>query len=402
MPVMTMDTLRYTYRLRPGRQAERALIAQWDACRWVWNQCVQACAQAHESGTECGAAALDKMLTTWRSEHAWLAAGSSVAQQQTVRDFAAARTKALMDRKNKLKGRRRGMPRFKSKNLAAPSMNFTRRGFSLRADTSGRVRLILPGKTCIPVVWSRELPADPSSVRVYRDHLGCWYASFVVAVERDPLPAPQDAPPIGIDWGVSVIATTTQDDYDLKHPQYRKNAQARLARYQRMMARRRPAKGAAGSKGYRKAKHAAAKTHAKIARRRTDQTRKWARRLVADHTQIAVEDFRPGFLARSSMAAKSADAGIAAAKAALIHMAAKHERDLRLVNPAHTTMDCSTCGARATHRLALSERTYTCTACGMVRPRDKNSAAVMVARAGFNPACVEGIRPVDPSGSQAA
>ena len=32
-----------------------------------------------------------------------------------------------------------------------------------------------------------------------------------------------------------------------------------------------------------------------------------------------------------------------------------------------TTMDCADCGARAKHRLPLSERTYTCTACGVSR-----------------------------------
>lgn len=94
------------------------------------------------------------------------------------------------------------------------------------------------------------------------------------------------------------------------------------------------------------------------------------------------------------------------AKAELIWQATKHGRDLRLVHPRHTTMDCSNpnCGARTKHRLLLSERTYVCEQCGLVMPRDKNSAAVMVARAfgplagadrpGFEPADVDGVRPV--------
>ncbi|GAA0595103.1 hypothetical protein GCM10009546_66540 [Actinomadura livida] len=63
------------------------------------------------------------------------------------------------------------------------------------------------------MVWSRDLPAGPSSVRVYRDSLGHWYASFVVAAQVQLLPATGRV--IGVDWGVSEIATTTSDEHDL-------------------------------------------------------------------------------------------------------------------------------------------------------------------------------------------
>ena len=44
------------------------------------------------------------------------------------------------------------------------------------------------------------------------------------------------------------------------------------------------------------------------------------------------------FLARSTMARKASDAAIATAKADPMDMAAKRRRDLRLVDPAYTTM----------------------------------------------------------------
>ena len=120
-----------------------------------------------------------------------------------------------------------------------------------------------------------------------------------------------------------------------------------------------------------------------------------------NHDQIAVEDFKPKFLAKTTTAKKSADAAIGLAKRELVAMAKKHGRDLRLVDPKWTTMDCSKCDARTKHRLPLSQRTYTCEACGAVSPRDKNSAAVMVVRAGFDPAGVDGIRPARQLGSKA-
>ncbi|EFL22167.1 putative transposase [Streptomyces himastatinicus ATCC 53653] len=252
-------------------------------------------------------------------------------------------------------------------------------------------RLHLAGGIVLTVVWSRALPAEPSSVRVYQDSVGHWYCSLVVPAKVRPLP--ETGRVLGVDWGVKETATTTSDAHDLPHAQHGRKVQARLTRYDRMMARRRPKKGQAASRGYREAKKWRAKTYAKIARQRQDTGRKWAKRVVTDHDAIAVEDFKPRFLARSSMARKAADAAIGATKKALIEMGRKHGRDMRLVHPAHTTMDCASCGARTKHALPLSERTYTCTACGAVSPRDKNSARVMLVRAGLNPAGAEGVRP---------
>ncbi|MCZ4602186.1 transposase, partial [Streptomyces sp. Lzd4kr] len=216
-------------------------------------------------------------------------------------------------------------------------------------------------------------------------------ASFVVPAVTEALPATGRV--IGIDWGVKETATTTSDDHDLPHPQHGRTAAQKLARYQRMMARRRPAKGQAASKGYREAKRQTAKLHRKVAAQRQDTARKWAKQVVRDHDAIAVEDFRPKFLAKTTMARKAADAAISATKQALVEMGRKHCRAVHLVHPAHTTMDCATCGARTKHALPLSERTYACTACGAVCPRDKNSARVMLVRVGLNPAGVDLVSP---------
>jgi putative transposase len=192
---------------------------------------------------------------------------------------------------------------------------------------------------------------------------------------------------------VKDIAVTTSDAHDLPHPQYGNKQAVRVSRYQRQMARRKPGKGHKPSAGYQRAKRQAARAHAKAAAQRHDTARKWAKKVVRDHDVIAVEDFRPKFLAKATMARKAADAAIGAAKRSLLEMAAKHGRVVHLVDPAYATMDCSACGTRAKSRLPLSDRTYTCSACGTVLPRDKNSAAVMLVRAGLNPAGADRVRP---------
>ncbi|MFJ7768998.1 RNA-guided endonuclease InsQ/TnpB family protein [Streptomyces sp. NPDC097107] len=384
---------RYTYRLRVSSAARTALVAEWGRCRWVWNECVAKSRAVHlhnratgEKAT-CGPAQLDRMLTEARARTAWLRAGSSVPQQQVIRDFGRSRAKAHKDIAERLPmARRAGMPKWKTKRDALATLNYTRRGFRLKDG-----RLHLAGGIVLSVVWSRGLPGEPSSVRVYQDGLGHWYCSFVAPAQLQLLP--ETGRVLGVDWGVRETATTTSDVHDLPHAGHGGKARVRPARYDRMMARRKPKKGQSGSKGYREARGLRAKAHKKVARQRTDTGRKWAKNVVRDHDVIAVEDFRPRFLARSTMARKAADAAIGATKAALIEMGRKHGRDIRLIHPAYTTMDCAQCGARAKHALPLGERTYTCTACGIASPRDKNSARVMLVRAGLNPAGADGARP---------
>ena len=110
---------------------------------------------------------------------------------------------------------------------------------------------------------------------------------------------------------------------------------------------------------------------------------KRAKSVVMNHDQIAMEDFKAKFFAKTTMTHK-------------------HGRELQLVDPRWTTMDCFQCGAMTKHYLALFQRTYTCESCGLVSAKDKNFVAVMVVRAGFNPVVLMAIRPSFPLGTKAA
>ena len=372
------ETVRYSYRLRPGATAERALMEEWHRCRFLWNEAV------HQSrtGRKPTFGKLSKLLTEARSRTVWLREGSQDAQQQMLRTYAQA-----LDHSFKVKGR--GRPQTKKRKNCLPSLAYSRNGFAIK---EGRLRL--PKGVTIPVVWSRELPSDPTSVQVHQDSLGHWYASFVVRREIEPLPEVDGG--IGIDWGVSSTATTTDPAYDLPHVGARKAAAADLAKAQRKMARRRRPKGQPQTKGYQRAKLEAAKVAKKAARRNIHEGRMWARRVVADHQLIAVEDFRPKFLAKSTMAKKAADAAVSTIKRTLIEYAERAGRKVVLVQPAYTTMTCSGCGTRAKDRLLLDERTFVCTHCGLIADRDVNAARTILAVAERGHTSVESIRHSEP------
>ncbi|MEU4423289.1 transposase [Actinoplanes sp. NPDC024001] len=165
----------------------------------------------------------------------------------------------------------------------------------------------------VAVVWSRELPCDPTSVRVYQDNLGHWYASFVVRREIAAVPD-ADLPGLGIDWGVKTTATTTDPGFDLPHLGHRRRCAAELAKAQRKMARRRRPKGQAPSKGYQAAKAQAARIAKKAARQNTHDARVWAKNVTEHHALIAVEDSKPKFLAKTTMARNAARTILATAE----------------------------------------------------------------------------------------
>ncbi|MHC6214097.1 RNA-guided endonuclease InsQ/TnpB family protein [Rhodococcus ruber] len=360
---MGVEVVRYNYRLRPGTTAEHALMQEWHRCRFLWNEAVH----QHKAGRRPTFGKLAKQLTDARARSSWLRDGSQVAQQQMLRTYAQA-----LDASCTVKGR--GRPRYKARKKTRPSLEYTRRGFRIRHG-----RLVLPKGVSVPVVWSRALPSEPSSVRITRDCLGHWYASFVVTRDAEPIPAADPNSAVGIDWGVARTATATEERFDLPQHGHRKRCAAQVARAQRTMARRRRGTGHPPSRGYRRARTRAAKVQKKAARRSRHDGRICARAVVEAHHLVAVEDFRPRFLSRSTMARTAADAAIATVKRELLERGRRAGRKVVSVRPAYTTMTCSRCFARAKQPLGLEERIFRCWACGHTACRDRNAARVILA-----------------------
>jgi putative transposase len=197
-----VETVRYTYRVRPGKQAQAALEAEWHRCRWLWNEAVHQ-EKSVSRPTFCKLSKLSKLLTAARSSCEWLRAGSQTAQQQMLRTYARALNDSF-----KVKGR--GKPVTKTRKNSDPSLEYTTNGFAVRDG-----RLELAKCAAIPVVWSREMPSQPKTVNIYRDNLGHWYASFVVTRESEVLPDLDIG--IGVDLGVKTTAVTTEAAYDQPH-----------------------------------------------------------------------------------------------------------------------------------------------------------------------------------------
>ncbi|MFE7724015.1 RNA-guided endonuclease InsQ/TnpB family protein [Nocardia rhizosphaerihabitans] len=373
---MAEEVVRYSYRLRPGRTAESALLAEWNRCRFLWNEAVH----QQKSGNRPSFGALSKMLTQARARNTWLREGSQVVQQQTLRTYAQALSQSFTVAN-------RCRPTFKPRKRTRPSLEYTLRGFTIRDR-----KLVLAKGVSVPVVWSRELPSNPSSVRITQDSLGHWYASFVVT--RTVEVSSANGGGIGIDWGVRATATTTEPAFDLPNRGHRARCAAELGRAQRRM-RRRHRCGGMQSRGYHRAAREVAKLQKKAARRTRHEARVWARAVVDHHALIAIEDFAPQFMSRSRLARKAADGAIGIAKRELIERGTRAGRRVVLVRPAYTTMTCSRCFARAKQPLELADRNFRCHTCGLTAGRDRNAARVVLAVAERGHTRVDDVRQSD-------
>jgi putative transposase len=350
----------------------------------VWNTCVNRSRDLYlfEDKTSISHKELSRELTDWRQTYDWLKQGSSVVQQQVIQDFQKSRDAFFGNLKKKVK-RKVGLPRFKKKRSTLPSLNYTGNAFQLK-NLNNSLYLVLVGNIVVSVVWSRDLPSKPSSVRVYRNASGEWYASFVV--EKDYEPLPHTGIEIGVDWGVKTVASTVfsddtniydTNDFDLESSRKLKTAQSRLKRFQRKQSRLAPdwKKKEKPSSAYEKVKVQTAKLHAKVARQRKDEQTKWQKKIVDNCDMLMVEDFKPSFMSKNKrLAATVADNAVGAAKRGLIERANRYGRLVVLVDPKNTTQKCSKCDTIAKIKLELSCRVYDCVVCGHVQDRDKNAA----------------------------
>ncbi|HUC38122.1 MAG TPA: transposase [Acidimicrobiales bacterium] len=373
---MAVAEVRYRYRLRTTAEQRRLLQGVFDACRAVWNQALGRWSDlwCHE-GDSLYYRDADLELTDWRGRFEWLAAQPSVPQQQMLRDLYRS-ISAFFDKSNPA-----GRPRFKSRKAGHATARWTRNGFKVSGTGMGlgddRLAVaVAGGRLALRVVWSRPLPSRPTSVTVFCDRAGRWWASFVCRIEVPDAPVAPTGRTTGIDVGLATFATTEDPNSDVANPRFAKAAAKALARSQRHMARKK-----LGSKGRGKARRRKAELENRTANQRADFQHKAARNLVCAYDRIGVEKLQVKNMSRrakgrskAALNRSIADAGWGQFGRTLSWQAAKAGKTVVALDARDTTQRCSTCGAKAKPRIELSDRVFSCRCCGLVLGRDRNAA----------------------------
>ncbi|MGZ8817648.1 MAG: IS607 family element RNA-guided endonuclease TnpB [Mycobacterium sp.] len=299
-------------------------------------------------------------------------------------------------------GPRMGVPRFKSKHVAAKKFSFTTGAIRVEPD---RKYVTLPRLGTIKTHEStrklaRRVEAGTARVNrvTVRFQRGRWLVSFGCLVQRDtgrPAHAKSGAAVVGIDVGVKdLLVVAHPDGTELarhRAPRELKRAQRKLRALQRKGARQvGPWDGIARrtrepSKGWRRTQHTIGGVHARVANLRTDRLHNLTAQLSQTHCVIGAETLAvknmmaAGGSRKRGLNRALADAGLGELFRQLDYKASWYgARVVKVDRWFPSSKLCSGCGV-VKAKLHLAERIYECDSCGLMIDRDLN-AAVNLAR----------------------
>jgi putative transposase len=364
--------LRYNYRLDPAPGQRIALGRVFGCARVVYNDGLRMREDARAAGLpyikdgDVQKAVITQAKRT--PERMWLSEVSSVALIQALNDLHSAYRNFFASLSGKCKGRRIGSPRFRSRKDNRQSIRLTTNGFRLRPD--GTLNVAKIGD--VRVLWSRPLPAAPSSVTINLDWVGRYFASFVVEVgDPDPVASVLDA--VGLDLGLKSFAVRS-DGAVIDNPRFMRKAERRLKRVQRALSRKQK-----GSANRAKARLVVARRHACVTDARRDWLHKESTRIVRENQAVYVEDLNVAGLGRTRLAKSVHDAAWSMFIRMLAYKAQRYGRTFARVSRwAPTSQTCSACGAKDGPK-PLNVREWTCKACGIIHDRDLNAAKNVLA-----------------------
>jgi len=365
---------RWTYRCYPTLEQEGVLGRTFGCCRFVYNWALNLRTERHEAGEKCAYAQTSAALTALKKEadKAWLSEVSCVPLQQALRHLDTA-FKNFFEKRS-------SYPKFKKKGQKETA-EFTRSGFSFDAENN-RLILAKMGGVPLKIVWSRPLPSPPSSLTIIRKPSGKYFVSFVVEA---PAPnAPQTGESIGIDFGISHLATLSNGER-IENPKHGDRLQKRLALEQRRLAKKtRVVNAETGkkqdSKCRIKQKRKVARVHERIADARKDALHKMTTDLVRRFDTIYVEDLNlQGMVKNHNLARSLHDASMGTAVQLLKNKASHVGKQVVKIDRWYpSSKTCSACGA-VRPVLDLGVRTWTCPRCGSTHDRDVNAAKNILA-----------------------
>lgn len=332
--------------------------------RYVWNIALEQLGYWRPGQSSPNSAERSRQLTEVRHEFPWLAGGSSMVQQQALRDFDQALKNWWGGTHRRptwrKKGRREGFRVVNGHGIQVEQLN--RRWSQAHIPKVGLVRFRR----------SRAL-VEAKSFRVTLDSAGRWHITFAAIPEL--IVGPRDGSAVGIDRGVVVtLALSDGAMHQAPEPLPIRGAARALSRCKR------------GSNRRSRAKARLARVHARNADRRKDWAEKASTDIARRYDLIRIEDLKVANMVRSARGTVEKPGRNVRQKSGLnrsilnagwalfaTRLGQKAVGRVEKVNPAYTSQRCSVCG-HVDGNSRKNQAEFLCTACGYISNADLNAA----------------------------
>ena len=369
----------YKYRLYPTAEQRQYLLGLFGANRFLWNHLLAQTEESYQIYAATKAAEPDidhprpstdgyyfcDQIPHLKAQFPWMSDYSSVAYQQTALHLGGAYKRFFERRLTK-----GGKPRFKSKR-SHQSVSLMKNAFTVKDKTLTVGRRL--GE--LSVLWSRDLPSEPSSCTLSMTPSGEFYVSFVC--EYTPSKTAGTAI-TGIDFGLKDLVTLSSGE-KVTNPRHYTSAQRKLRRLQQRLARCKK-----GSHNREKARSLLARHHQHIARQRQDHLHQLSRRLVNESQVIGIETLNIAGMAKNRRLSKHLmGAGWHEFTRQLAYKSAESQHcRLVMIHPYFPSSHlCASTGEHLGRKLALAERSWHCPHCDQMHDRDVNAAQVIAQEA---------------------
>lgn len=368
----------YKFRIYPTETQKELFAKTFGSCRYLWNtvlaetqQEYQAYLLAKENNTVDTATppnlsgnAFCLRVPKHRNnpDTQWLNEVSSVALQQTMLALGSAYDNFFKSLKTVRKGRY-GKPKFKKK-TGHQSFRLMKTAFRLKDNQL----YIAKSNEPLQVIWSRELPSDPSSLTISKTPTDEYYVSFIC--EYTP-PKTTGTGHIGIDVGLTAYATLSNGE-KLDNPKWLKHHLRALRRQQQTLSRRKK-----GSANYTKQRIKVAKIHQRVKNSRHDWQHKATRTLVNKSHVIGVEGLKViNMIQNRKLSRAIVDVAWSSFFDKLKYKVeeSQHATLVYMSSYFPSSHLCSVTGQKLDRKLELSERFWDCPHCGNTHDRDLNAA----------------------------
>ena len=196
-----------------------------------------------------------------------------------------------------------------------------------------------------------------------------WFVSITVETESLTLPKAQNQGAVGVDLGVSALATLSTGDKE-PGPKSHQALLSRLQRLSRSLSRKEK-----GSENRKKAKVKLARLHAKISNIRNNALHQLTNNITRQFHTIGIEDLNVrGMMKNKRLARSISDMGFFEIRRQLTYKSTMRGSHLVVADRWFaSSKTCSSCGFKL-EVLPLSAREWTCRSCNAHHDRDVNAA----------------------------